>query len=272
MINDQTLAYEIHGKPNAPTFIFLHGFLGNAEDWQPVIAALPQFGSVALDLPGHGRSRHIQADDFDDVCTLIVRTLQKCLSSHAPCYLVGYSLGARLAMQLLAQNFLQDFMHPKGDLRGVIVEGGHFGLQSDAERLQRLQSDSLWAERFAFEPLEQVLQEWYSQPVFASLNAQMREQYCQARLNNDGRALAQMLLATSLAKQGDLRGALTGSALSLYYLYGEKDLKFQAIANDFGANCQMIPNAGHNAHKDEPAAFARELRLIAARLNARAAD
>ncbi|MGL5292149.1 MAG: 2-succinyl-6-hydroxy-2,4-cyclohexadiene-1-carboxylate synthase [Vibrionaceae bacterium] len=267
MVVEQTLACREHGKTGGPTFIFLHGFLGCSQDWQAVIAKLPQFCAIALDLPGHGNSRHIQADNFNEVCAVIARTLVKCVPANAPCYLVGYSLGARLAMLLLTQGFLDDFIFPKGGLRAVIVEGGHFGLQSDTERSQRWQSDLLWAERFSSLPLTQVLPAWYSQSVFSSLTAPMRAQYCQRRLNNDGGALAKMLLATSLAKQSDLRGALTHCALSLYYLYGEKDLKFQSIANDFGGNCQMIPNAGHNAHVDNPAAFARELVLIASRLN-----
>ncbi|MGL5251298.1 MAG: 2-succinyl-6-hydroxy-2,4-cyclohexadiene-1-carboxylate synthase [Enterovibrio sp.] len=267
MLSDQTLSYSLHGKVGAPTFIFLHGFLGSSRDWQSVIAQLPQFCCIALDLPGHGRSRHIQADDFATVCDLIARTLTQCLPSIAPCYLVGYSLGARLAMLLLAQGFLQQFVFPKGSLRGVVVEGGHFGLQSAPERAARWDNDLAWAARFSREPLEHVLQDWYSQPVFASLTAAARAQYCQRRLDNDGAVLAKILLATSLAKQPDLRGALTRSALSLYYLYGEKDLKFQAIANDFGCYSHMIPNAGHNAHVDDPAAFARELVLIASRLN-----
>ncbi|MGL4733640.1 MAG: 2-succinyl-6-hydroxy-2,4-cyclohexadiene-1-carboxylate synthase, partial [Enterovibrio sp.] len=262
-MSDQTLAYSLQGKVGAPTFIFLHGFLGSSSDWQSVIAQLPQFCCIALDLPGHGRSRHIQADDFATVCDLIARTLAQCLPSGAPSYLVGYSLGARLAMLLLAQDFLQQFTFPQGSLCGVLLEGGHFGLQSASERTARWDSDLAWAARFSREPLERVLQDWYSQPVFASLTAFERAQYCQRRLNNDGAELAKTLLATSLAKQPDLRGALTRSALSLYYLCGEKDLKFQLEAKNFGLQNKIILNAGHNAHVDAPAAFARELMLIA---------
>jgi 2-succinyl-6-hydroxy-2,4-cyclohexadiene-1-carboxylate synthase len=43
--------------PAAP-LVLLHGLLGDADDWRPVIQALPGVPCHALDLPGHGRNRH----------------------------------------------------------------------------------------------------------------------------------------------------------------------------------------------------------------------
>ena len=40
-----------------PICIFLHGFLGDAEDWEPIMTALAlTHESYALDLPGHGKT------------------------------------------------------------------------------------------------------------------------------------------------------------------------------------------------------------------------
>ena len=40
-----------------PICIFLHGFLGDAEDWEPIMTALAlTHDSYALDLPGHGKT------------------------------------------------------------------------------------------------------------------------------------------------------------------------------------------------------------------------
>ena len=40
-----------------PTVVFLHGFLGQAEDWRPIAAGLRlQADCYAVDLPGHGGS------------------------------------------------------------------------------------------------------------------------------------------------------------------------------------------------------------------------
>ena len=42
----------------APTVLLLHGFLGQAEDWQPITEGLAIAGMrcIALDLPGHGQT------------------------------------------------------------------------------------------------------------------------------------------------------------------------------------------------------------------------
>ncbi len=62
-----------------------------------------------------------------------------------------------------------------------------------------------------------------------------------------------MLLATSLAVQEDLRPALQTLSLPFWYLCGEHDRKFQAIAEERWRPCHIIRDAGHNAHRENPA-------------------
>ena len=143
---------------------------------------------------------------------------------------------------------------PRAGLRGLIVEGGHPGLQ-DAEALQaRRSNDRAWAERFRREPLAQVFADWYQQPVFASLNAAQRESLVALRSRNNGATLAAMLQATSLATQADLRASLQARDFPFHYLCGERDAKFRAIAQALAADTHIIHHAGHNAHRDNPAA------------------
>ncbi|KJG04261.1 2-succinyl-6-hydroxy-2,4-cyclohexadiene-1-carboxylate synthase, partial [Raoultella planticola] len=39
-----------------------------------------------------------------------------------------------------------------------------------------------------------------------------------------------------------------------HYLCGERDAKFRAIARDVAATTHIIHHAGHNAHRENPAA------------------
>jgi 2-succinyl-6-hydroxy-2,4-cyclohexadiene-1-carboxylate synthase len=71
-----------------------------------------------------------------------------------------------------------------------------------------------------------------------------------------------MLEATSLAVQPDLRFALSACNAPFYYLYGERDEKFAAIAAELNAKRHVIPHAGHNAHRENPAAVAASLAQI----------
>ncbi len=113
-------------------------------------------------------------------------------------------------------------------LCGVIVEGGHPGLQNAEQRAERQRSDRQWAQRFRTEPLTAVFADWYQQPVFASLNDDQRRELVALRSNNNGATLAAMLEATSLAVQPDLRANLSARTFAFYYLCGERDSKFRA--------------------------------------------
>ena len=150
---------------------------------------------------------------------------------------------------------------PKGPL-GVIVEGGHPGLQDAEARSARLASDRRWATRFRTEPLEKVFADWYQQPVFDSLTDAQREALITLRSQNNGATLAMMLEATSLAVQPDLRAALSARDFSFDYLYGERDEKFAALAAEVNAVRHAIPNAGHNAHRENPDAVIARLAQI----------
>ena len=63
-----------------------------------------------------------------------------------------------------------------------------------------------------------------------------------------------MLEATSLARQADLRTSLQARNFCFHYLCGERDAKFCAIAQALAADLHLIHHAGHNAHRDNPAA------------------
>nr|WP_228303067.1 2-succinyl-6-hydroxy-2,4-cyclohexadiene-1-carboxylate synthase [Klebsiella aerogenes] len=224
--------------------VFLHGFSGDRDEWRTVGEAFPAWPRLYLDLPGHGGSADIAVDGFTGVSELLQATLNS--YNILDYWLVGYSLGGRVAMNFACQ--------PRTGLRGLIVEGGHPGLQDEASRQARLINDSAWAERFRREPLAQVFADWYQQPVFASLNAAQRASLVALRRRNNGATLAAMLEATSLARQADLRPSLQARDFPFHYLCGERDAKFRAIAQALAADTHIIHHAGHNAHRDNPEA------------------
>lgn len=240
------------GKPDYPWLVFLHGFSGDGHEWHETGERLPDYPALYVDLPGHGGSADVVVSGFADVSNLLTKTL---LSYNILDYwLVGYSLGGRIAMYHATRG-------PAG-LRGLVVEGGHPGLQSAPEREARRQSDARWASRFRNEPLEVVFNDWYQQPVFASLNDVQRHDLIALRSQNQGQSLAAMLQATSLGEQDDLRAALGERDYPFYYVYGEKDARFGAIAAELNAQRHVIPHAGHNAHRENPDAFAACLAQI----------
>ena len=229
-------------QPGSPWLVFLHGFSGDGQEWLTVGEQFTRFSRLYVDLPGHGGSADIRVSGFADVIALLRNTL---LSYNILNYwLLGYSLGGRVAMMAACQEM--------PGLCGLVIEGGHPGLQSDAERDARRRSDHHWAERFRHDALADVFTDWYQQPVFASLDAQQRETLVVLRSQNNGETLAAMLEATSLAVQPDLRDALNARAFPFYYLCGERDDKFRTLAAEISVPNHVIRNAGHNAHRDNP--------------------
>ncbi|WDC08027.1 2-succinyl-6-hydroxy-2,4-cyclohexadiene-1-carboxylate synthase [Escherichia albertii] len=219
-----------HGKPGLPWLVFLHGFSGDCREWQETGEAFADYSRLYVDLPGHGGSAAISVDGFADVIGLLRKTL---VSYNILNYwLVGYSLGGRVAMMAACQGM--------SGLCGLIVEGGHPGLQRAEQR-------------FRTESLAVVFSDWYQQPVFASLNDEQRRELVALRSNNNGITLAAMLEATSLSVQPDLRANLSARTFAFYYLCGERDSKFRALAAELAADCHVIPRAGHNAHRENPA-------------------
>lgn len=244
------LAYQWQAESGIPV-VFLHGLLGSTDDWQNVFQLLqnfPEIRPLAIDLPYHGQSANIQCNDFATARQLLSQTLSTVIGSQ-PFYLVGYSLGGRIAL-----DYLCNVNNP--NLKGVILEGANVGLTSKTEQIARLENDTKWAKRFESEILETVLNDWYQQPVFANLSESKRYEFVQKRQNNHGKNIAKMLLATSLAKQSLL---IPANSCHYRFLIGEKDQKFRKMAESYQLNYQLIPNAGHNTHQANPQAFVEHL-------------
>lgn len=89
------------GQTGFPRLVFLHGFSGDCREWQTVGEAFKNYSRLYIDLPGHGGSADISVSGFDDVSALLRNTL---LSYNILKYwLVGYSLGGRVAMMAACQ-------------------------------------------------------------------------------------------------------------------------------------------------------------------------
>ncbi|GMQ45844.1 hypothetical protein VB10N_08430 [Vibrio sp. 10N] len=150
------------------------------------------------------------------------------------------------------------------NIKGLVIEGGNFGLPDSELRAARWHSDSQWAKRFQQENIGVVLADWYQQSVFSSLNHEQRQLLIAKRSVNLGSSLSDMLLATSLAKQPYLLPSVKALSFSgnrtPLYICGEFDSKFTQLATDSGLDFERIENAGHNVHKEQPQAFAQRLR------------
>lgn len=238
------------------TLVFLHGFLGSSNDWSEIIDLLKDdYHCIAIDLPGHGASVTIAGslNDGFNQCHKLIKDMLDDLNVQQY-ILIGYSLGGRLAL---------DYGRTQNDprLKALVLESSHIGLADNQSKERRFMQDHSWARTFATESILNTLSEWYDQDIFSDLSDRKKEIFINKRAHNYGVPLANMLLATSLAKQEYALPYLQETKLPIYYCVGEKDKKFQGIAEQLRCVASIhvteFKNAGHNIHQQDAQGFAQ---------------
>ncbi|PJE80302.1 2-succinyl-6-hydroxy-2,4-cyclohexadiene-1-carboxylate synthase [invertebrate metagenome] len=245
------LAYRTWGLRENPPLVLVHGFLGDSNDWTQLANCLEKDAYIiAVDLPGHGKSAELKPDInkpwrfFSEQLNQVLQQLN--IEQYT---LLGYSLGGRLS---IAHTF-----HDPRPVKQLIIESAHPGLQSAQQKQGRLIHDTQWAERFRHEPLGNVLEDWYQQPVFRPLSTPQRISMINARLGQSGETLAQIMGTFSLARQEDYNQRFCTLTVPVHFICGEHDQKFKTIGqhltlSDDLADLHVIPAAGHNCHREKP--------------------
>lgn len=236
----------------------LHGFTGDGSDYAPLAASLAtrstELGVTALDLPGHGLSdAEPGACAFDHQVGEIVDALAQGGAS----YLLGYSMGARLALAAA--------LHPhRGPLRGLILVSGHPGLRTDDERRTRRESDEAWARVLETEGTASFLRRWQAQPLLAPQLALPESEARAIRLAKARpEALAASLREAGTHAMPDLRPQLPALTIPVWVVTGDHDPKFTTLGDEL---MSLLPHAtrcrlpcGHAPHLEAPDALADAL-------------
>lgn len=239
------------GPPGAPRILCLHGFLGCGEDWRPFAARWPDRYRVDLvDLPGHGRSLGLDAAlyTWNGVLSELAQ-LARTASA-----IVGYSMGGRLALTLALIAGLER-------LQALVVLSASPGLETAAERERRRQEDETRAARLERDGLPAFLADWYTQPLFASLNRQpaLRAHLLEQRGAGSAPELARALRGLSVAQQRPLWNELPGLKEPALFVAGAEDAAYAGLmqrAADLSplGRSLMVPHSGHMPHLEQPGA------------------
>lgn len=240
--------------------VTLHGFLGAPSLWGPAFS--PALAPRALHrwLPGHGPDPWVlPGAGFEQIVDAFAATLP------ARAALVGYSLGARLALALLAR-------HPR-KFTGALLIGVHPGLDDDHERRERARWDDEQAAFLEEHGLSAFVDRWQQLPLFATqktLAPAVIEAQRAARLGHQPRAVAWSMRALGLAAMPSYRHAFDDRAPAPWLVTGELDTKFSTLAVDLarrwsGAQHTLIAGAGHNVPLETPEKLAPVARAWAGR-------
>lgn len=95
---------------------FLHGLFGQGRNFTQIAKALqPEYRSLLVDLPNHGRSSWTDDFSYELMADLVAAELRREFAADGPIHLVGHSLGGKVAMVLALR-------HPDLVARLVVVD------------------------------------------------------------------------------------------------------------------------------------------------------
>lgn len=251
-----------YGDTSLPSVVFLHGFMGDSGDWKDVAEGLSDSRYViAVDLPGHGRSLSLPKAWYSmEGCVDQLVTLMDELAVDQ-FSVVGYSMGGRLALQLTAT-------FPSRVSR-LVLESATAGLKNEVARHERIASDEEKAKALEQSSLEQFVDSWYQQPLFASLTNRpdLLSDLSVRRKQNRPGELAESLRRSGTGKMTPLWDTLKTIETPTLCIAGELDPKYAALARQMAVampNCRatVIPDAGHIIHLEQTQTYIARLRAF----------
>lgn len=238
--------------------LFLHGFMGSLNDWSDdLLWATEHFQrpSIAIDLPGHGKSLFDSPSNYewsyaiDQIWYTINSFPQFSNEKITP---IGYSMGGRFA--------LASALHSPSRINQLLLISSAPGIASASDRATRLQWDLHQAHLLNSLPLPIYLQQWYSQTLFQSVRNQpiLMEKILQRRLINSPPHLALSIAEMGRGKQPSLWNQLESAPFPIHLLLGELDSGYIKTGLDMekqGCIVRRIPEAGHYVHREKETEF-----------------
>jgi len=230
--------------------VFLHGFMGDPLVWH----SLRTPGSLAPVLLGHDALAEAEnVTSFEDEVARLSRLIQA--NRSGPLHLIGYSLGARVALGIAATV----------PIERLTLISGRDGLSDETEREQRVQQDERWAVRLeaCTDPrsFSEFLVQWDAQPVFQARTVSADSKGLARRLAHDPKRLAAAMRVLSLGRMPVYAPRVRCGRVDV--IAGVGDPKFSELAGPLAASLNgtltIVADAGHDLPREASDALARLL-------------
>lgn len=221
---------------NSPWWL-LPGFLGNASHF----GTLPRFLDDACLIEWGGLAKSSLAATAEALA-------RKARDNHNKPWLVGYSLGARVALHVALQH--------AGDFAGVIALSAHPGFKNEREKKQRCAEDTEWANLLRQNPQE-FWTRWNRRESLSTSALPQRS----VPTPEEASQWASILEDLSTGRQTYLPPFLAEVRLPLLAIAGENDATFTQFLEFFPINVGKvkIAGAGHRIPLERPQELAELL-------------
>jgi 2-succinyl-6-hydroxy-2,4-cyclohexadiene-1-carboxylate synthase len=217
--------------------------------WDRVVAA---GDARCMLLPGHGPQPQMRAD-FRSVVDSIAASIDQ------PTTVVGYSMGARLALSLA-------LTHPACVRRAILI-GVNPGLEDAAARDERRGWEERQAQHLQQHGIEAFVASWEALPLFETqrtLPVLVREAVRRDRLAQSAAGLAWAMRTLGLGSMPSYWSVPEEANVELRLITGALDDKFTSLAKRFvntvpNASHRIVDGVGHNVVLEAPQTIREEL-------------
>src|SRR3954452_3884425 len=209
-------------RPVAPTVTFVPGFMQRGE---------PTMGLHSLDFTSW---------------TFEERIAELLAATEPGGALVGYSMGGRIALHAALRD--------PGRFAALALIGVSAGVDDPEERRR---SDEVLAKWMEQHTIEEVVERWEREPVFATQSEALRLGQRPGRLSHDPRLLARLLRSAGQGATPPVWGRLHELPMPVLLIAGELDERYVAAAQRMAsllprARVEIVPGSGHAPHLERP--------------------
>jgi 2-succinyl-6-hydroxy-2,4-cyclohexadiene-1-carboxylate synthase len=252
------LLLHVSREGSGQPLVLLHGFTGSSQVWRPLIAGLGDgFATIAVDMPGHGNSAAPRDPDryaLDRFAGDLRQVLDNLDIERAA--VLGYSMGGRAALRFA-------LAHPDR-VSALLLESTSPGITDPAARAERKDADEVLARMIERDGVEAFVNKWERLPLWRSqqsLPEESRARLRELRLSNSAHGLANSLRGAGAGSDPAVLDRLGELQPPTLLVAGELDEKYVAAAQLMvekiaRSRVEIIAQAGHTVHLDQPSAFA----------------
>ena len=211
---------------------FVPGFMQRGEAWEPVAGALAERYRV--------RCLDFTTYTFEERVAEIPGTAEPRGA------IVGYSMGGRIALHAA--------LRAPDAFRSLALIGVSAGVEDREGRRRADEELASWIEQHT---IEEVVERWESQPVFASQPDELRATQRPGRLSHDPRKLAQLLRSAGQGATPPAWDRLHELRCPVLLIAGERDERYVEAAHRMAthipdARVRIVPGAGHAPQLERP--------------------
>ena len=257
-IRGMRLAYYEQHPQHSRTIFFLHGNSSSAKTWNgqwesPLFAG---YRLVAIDLPAHGASGSASNPAADYTLKGLAALLAEAVDvlARGPYVICATSLATNIAAEMIAFGIKPS---------GMLLEGA--SVIGEGVGLDKVTQPGVDISPITMDEVPEASVKSYSQVVFHVAGEDTRQQFVNDFLRVQAPFRTTIIGSIFSGQMSDQLGLLTALACPVAYVYGRNERVIntgylsEVDTPKWRNEVQLIPDAGHLAHVEQPDIFNRLL-------------